>query len=262
MAITAILFLILSISLHELGHAFFMRKHNIGIKEISLIGISGYRLFTFRLPKLFGATPITARIIPLGAYVMPTDYGAKKAEFLSLSKYGEIMGAGIALNFLFGTILLLAADMFRGQVSQGLLIVCLISVLFVVFLRYSFYIIPVLGILIVYILLKGLFTDPKGFVTSQGSIVQAGEFVVQRSISWIKVLETGGLCSIGLGLFNCLPFSPLDGGNIASKILETVFYSKRKAVRKYFMLITIVPIALLILLSIGGDVVRLFKYVF
>ncbi len=69
----ALVFLV-SIALHELGHAMKMKKHGIEIKEISLLGF-GPRLFSFKWRKMFGEVPLSIRLIIIGAFVRPTEEG-------------------------------------------------------------------------------------------------------------------------------------------------------------------------------------------
>jgi membrane-associated protease RseP (regulator of RpoE activity) len=261
MVFISILFLVLSISLHELGHAYFMKKNLVSIKEIVLLGI-GKKILSFNVLRAFGKTPIIIRLFPIGAYVSPTDKGFEFMEALPLGKYGEIMGAGIAINFISASILIAISNYLYGY-SVFIPVMALIAFLLIlIFLRYTFYILPILGTCVIYILLAPLFTHPKEFVEQQGSIVQATQFVIERSNTWARVFETGGFVSLGIGLFNCIPFQPLDGGKIFSKVLETIFHKRKDKVRRYYLLVTIIPFALLIILSLGNDVIRIFKMIF
>lgn len=263
MTIIGIILFILCIALHELGHAFYMKKNGIAIQEISLFGITGKRLFTFKWRKMFGEIPITFRLIPLGAYVRPTDYGSKRSECLPLSKYGEILGAGVAVNFLFGVILSGIALYFKnGFLNSSFLWQFSAAILILLFLRYTFYLIPVIGLLIACVILNNIFSSPTEFVKGAGGIVVISKSINEHSNDFLELLEYCGAISIGVGLMNCLPFAGLDGGKITSKILERVFYNQRRGVKKYFMIATLAPILLLILLAIGGDLVSIFKMIF
>src|SRR5687768_12153616 len=120
MRIEVILLLCLSVSLHELGHAFAMRKYGLEIKEICLLGLGGSRLFSFRIKKLFGETPITVRAFIFGGFVMPTSFGSRRVYCIDYYKAGHIYGGGIAINFLFGALLFLIHSIIEGRFDTGM----------------------------------------------------------------------------------------------------------------------------------------------
>src|SRR5919205_1067870 len=99
MVAIGVLLFVVSIVVHELGHAFAMRRYGVELDEICLLGVAGPVLLSFYLRKVFGETPLTIRMIPLGAFVRPTEEGAQTAGALPYLKFAHIMGAGIANNF-------------------------------------------------------------------------------------------------------------------------------------------------------------------
>ncbi len=79
-----IISLTLIVAAHEAGHAYFMRKHGVEIKEFGIgIGSIGKQLFyftsrTIRLPFLtITLPPIAFHPLLIGAYVVPTEDGEK-----------------------------------------------------------------------------------------------------------------------------------------------------------------------------------------
>src|SRR3989344_7886288 len=102
-----ILSLVAVMAAHEAGHAYFMRKHGVEIKEFGIgIGSIGKQLFyftsrTIRLPFLtVTLPPIAFHPLLIGAYVVPTEDGEKYLQNLPLKARMQIFGGGVYINIL------------------------------------------------------------------------------------------------------------------------------------------------------------------
>lgn len=270
MFLLGILLFSLSISIHELGHAIAMRRYGIQLDEVCLFGF-GPKLFTFRWKKLFGETPVTIRLIPLGAFVRPSEIGTKRISRMSYSKSGHILGGGIVANILFGAILFLTGFIISGgeitinHLSATWMIVT-ITVLFLIgaFPRFSFYLVLPLGFFLLFVLTNSLLpaiadlvSGPATSKSPVGSIVSIVQSIQQHTKSLADTFIYAGFLSVSVGLFNALPFYPLDGGQILVNLAEKIFPSKRRFVRPAMQLLTALPLITLAFWAIKGDVFKI-----
>lgn len=93
--------ILLVLTIHEYGHYTEMKKHNIEIAEFS-IGI-GMPLFQYsREDKVL----VSLRLIPIMAYVMPSDKGAEKINTLPFFEFFSIYSAGARNNVFTGWVLI------------------------------------------------------------------------------------------------------------------------------------------------------------
>lgn len=270
MFLLGILLFSLSISIHELGHAIAMRRYGIQLDEVCLFGL-GPKLFTFRWKKMFGETPVTIRLIPLGAFVRPSDMGGKRISRMSYSKNGHILGGGIVANILFGAILFLTGFIISGgeltinHLSATWMVITIAGLFIIgVFPRFSFHLVLPLGALLLFALtnsliptIADLFSGPATSNSPVGSIISITQSIHQNSKSLADTFIYAGFLSISVGLFNALPFYPLDGGQILVNLAERTFHSKRRFVRPAMQLLTALPLIMLAFWAIKGDVFKI-----
>ena len=77
----------------------------------------------------------------------------------------------------------------------------------------------------------------------------------QNSTTLKNSIEFGGILSFSIGMFNLLPIYPLDGGQTISLFFEKIKLNKAK---KYFKIIGLVSIVLLIGITTILDLFKLF----
>lgn len=244
-----VLFLIcLSVSLHELGHAFAMRRYGLQIKEICLIGLGGPRLFSFRVRRLFGETPITIRAFIFGGFVMPTSFSSRRVYCIDYSKAGHIYAGGIAINFLLGALLFLTHSVIKDSLDTGM--VWIISVLFLLGIapKYTFRLYPLLGLMLLVLIYKDLMYDTGYPAGTSGSLINTIRYMVLKNGSLNETLYLGGLISVALGVINCVPVLPSDGGKIIERMLCSISYPHRKLIIGVYKL-AIIPLIILLALA-------------
>ncbi len=248
----AILLAIISIAIHELGHAFAMRRMGIRIKEISLFGF-GPRILSFRFERFFPGSEVTLRSIPLGAFVEARESSYRR--FKRNSSFAEeayISGAGPVANLWFGAFLISAAIVTRALEGETLLEIhwVVLSFGFVLSVPFLFFkvrewvskALPILGVLVLVAFLSWI-PNPGNLYAEVGGpvmIVQifSGVSSLRDALFW------GGLVSLDLALLNALPLGPLDGGGVTSSFL----LKKLKAPGFYNGIFQFVGTALLLVL--------------
>lgn len=241
MHLELILLLCLSVSMHELGHAFAMRKYGIEIQEICLLGLGGPKLFSFRLRKLFGETPITVRAFIFGGFVKPTYFGNLRVYCIDYDKAGHIYGGGIAINFLLGAFLLLTHSIIEGRFDPGM--TWMMAGLFALGIlpRYTFRLYPILGLYLLVSIFNNLMSNTANVVSSSSSVINLS----RESTSISEMLRLGGLISLFLGIINCIPILPSDGGKIIERMLCGISYKHRKLIIGIYKL-AIIPVVMLL----------------
>ncbi len=257
--ILGIISFMLCISLHELGHAFAMRREGVEMEEICLLGLGGPRLFTFYLPSIFGNTPVTIRLLILGAFVRPTAKGDETMDNLSFHKYSDVLGAGVIANILYAAVLISIDSFFFGSLTLTGIFVISLMFMIGLFPRYSCHLVVPLGIVTCMLLVKGLYDSPVETVKSGGSIVTIVQDIKGHATSMHDMLKYAGILSIGLGLFNALPLFPLDGGKIAYNFIEKNYNGRKKEqILNVFIYSTLGIIFILLVWSVGNDLFKLF----
>lgn len=239
-----ILLLALSLSIHELGHAFAMRKHGIAMGEICLFGLGGKSIASFKVQKLFGDTLITIRpFIPIGAFVTPIG----DVSALEKGKQVDVFAAGIANNLYLGFSILALTTEIRGEYGHSLILLFSLTAIFLLlrFAKAAFVVLLGLSMLglVAYSLAKDL--------SSAGSIVLLVKMINEEN-SILGVVNLGAAVSISLGLFNCVPLFGLDGW----KILDLYLSKRARPVIKFFAVIGIWAV---LLISVGNDILLFFK---
>ncbi|HRH31563.1 MAG TPA: M50 family metallopeptidase [Candidatus Paceibacterota bacterium] len=266
--ITIILFM-LSISAHELGHAFAFRRHGVPLQEISLLGF-GPTLFTFKIRKWFGDTPIRIKLIPLGAFVKPVNNDYENN--LKNHRKAHIMGAGIMANFLYAGILWGAIAIILPEseyLGAKIWVLACISIILGIFPRFTWVIIPIIGTAILALLVFALTKNPAAFTQNTGGAVMivqeinknAGAMIeLPVQIQIMNAISFAAYLSISVGIFQALPFYPLDGGRIMVAYITQIFPVRiREKCKTAMILITLVPLLALIITALSGDLVRIIK---
>lgn len=248
-----IISLIALVAIHEAGHAYFMRKHGVEIKEFGIgIGPTGKQLFyigarKIRLPFLsLELPPIAFHPFLIGAYVLPTEAGEKHLANLPLKARLQIFGGGVYANlllaviifFLIQTWLVILLLQHNLMLTSNLLLMTILSFILVMSLvkwRYAFSILSpiVMGALTIGFLWF-IFFVPKvaeSLVGQSGAteslvgpigIISMGVNATANTnpLAVIELVVLIFAITLSLGLTNSLPVPPLDGGHIIKAIME------------------------------------------
>lgn len=258
MGILTISLFFLSISFHELGHALAMRKYNIKLDRMSILGF-GPVLFSFKWRKVFGETPLEIRTIPLGAFVTPSSNFSLYR--LTYKQYSHIMFAGCSMNFLFAVVLNCISLLFVPILTTKFLIINIICLLLGLFPRRLF----AVGVFISLFCCVGFFSSVLADIFANtlqveeyGSVVTISKEAVKHSQTIAESLNYAAIISIGLGIVNCFPLFPLDGGRIVLRTLYLPTF-KTKMLRKIFVYSSTCLLLLLLALSFFGELKTIFS---
>lgn len=242
---------------HELGHAFAMRSRGIPIAEIS-IGIPFPGTPSFVLKRVFPGAKFRISPLLLAAYVKPQSGSEAYIDGLSHKDSALINGAGIMANFFFALFLIAVYkfSVFTAQTSlsgTSLFYAIIISIAAALWIFRQFfcqYILPALGPLVILLVGYSLLSA-GGKIVGPVGIVQEAAGV--KGV-WEHVINAANI-SLGLGLINCLPLFPMDGGRLVSAILKDYdLLGIEKTFRSWGSIIFIVFIVSVIL----NDILRLF----
>ncbi len=244
--LVGIIGLFLSISLHEIGHALKMKKHGICMREICLFGLGGPALVRFKVPRLFGQTPITIRpLIPIGAFVRPETEDGVYEDATTLQKV-DIAAAGVVVNLYMGFGIFAGVGIFYGYWKFLAVNIAVLIFIFLAFRYFKTWFFIVTGVIFMGVLAYTIFRD----ISNVGSVVTIVKFVVAQQTIKDAIVTTAAI-SVSIGLFNCMPLFGLDG----HKILETVLPERARAP------VDVVGAVLMILLAViafGNDIISLF----
>ena len=250
MLLIGILLLFLSITAHELGHAFACRRSGVMMNEICLLGF-GPKLFSFFLPLFFGKTPITIRLIPFGGFVSISQISLLRKAYSNPYRIdGYISGAGPVASILFAGILYAISALVSGSATNKELIIIGLLLLIGSFPRYSYHAILPAGFLMLAMLAFASFQNPMKMVQGMGSILTIVDMMRLTSHSIIEICSFVGTISLSIGLINMLPLSVLDGG----KLLMSCSSYRHKRVRAVIGISTAIPLLAIIILALYGDI--------
>lgn len=254
---------ILSISAHELGHAFAMLRHDVKIKSICLLGF-GPKLFEFRLTRWFGDVPIEIRLIPIGASVKPMDGPRESNPFRNLSfmARSEIAGAGIINNTALACLFLLLGTVCNG-LEHGflprqivLVLTCLVfAITCLKWQRWLSPLIPLVGIITISTILFSIFKGTSTPAETIGGPIETVHFIRKESVQFhglFDVFGFSGILSLSIGLVNCFPFLPLDGGHIMDAWIKKMIGAKRYERSEILITTLLIAPGLLFILSVLG----------
>lgn len=234
---------VLCLSIHELGHAFAMRKNGVEMSEICLFGLTGPKLASFKIKRFFGETEITIRpLVPLGAFVRPVSDFSE----LPKNKQVDIAAAGIENNFYFGFALLAITSLTQGGFFAVLILTLATLLIFLLFRFAKAGFIIFLGLATIALTSYTIAKD----VSSAGSVISIGK-MIHGQADLYAVVTLGGAISISLGLMNAMPLFGLDGHRILNLYLPERF-------RRVTDPIAGIAMIALIILALGNDIISLF----
>ncbi len=243
-----VLIFVLVMVIHELGHAWEMKKCGVDIAEMGL-GIPfrwsrrkiddqfdeyGMEMYEDRyLPhlsypiKVWGMN-IKLKLHPLllGAYVLPSSIGMETMDGLSDGDKHKIFAGGIIANiltccFVFGVLWVFGATKIVTLfILIGVAIPCIFMRTFV-----SMYVVPILGIIFLIFISYVLVTTPitESLSGPVGVMSIIFDVVSETESVWMqlkKALMMLGIISLAIGIMNCLPIFVLDGGRSVFVHLE------------------------------------------
>ena len=260
----SIFLLIFSIIIHELGHAVALYNRGIKIKEIGFgfgipyLGKLSYKFKIKRFPDIdFSLNPLF-----LGAFVETENSLENLAKIGKLpnSERYIIYGAGIIANILFAIAIIVCVACFslafNGFEINRVSILCGCIFLFAIIsiFRDFFckYLIPFFGFGLLVFLVWSMSTvgvENSGVVGPVGVVKLMSEF--STSLFYVLIFST--TVSLSLGIFNCLPFLPLDGGQIVA-----VWFEKWPRVHRIYADFTFYTMMLFIFFVIANDIKNLF----
>jgi membrane-associated protease RseP (regulator of RpoE activity) len=253
--------LVLSIIVHELGHAFAMRQCGVRVVRISLFGFPSLGFIpvpvTIRLPIRAKWLPDTEWVIhpllPLGAYVMPNEQDAAR---VSREQDFYISGMGPLTNFIFGLALIglavaVAPDWFvtpgdtASMALYGGLLIGIVAAMWVLW-RYRLFFCRrlLLAVGIVFLVLMVVvvtfmthaermeLVDKFGFLVSIKDLYILSQDYASYGVKDIVAytLLLSGSLSIVLGAFNLIPLLPLDGGRMMNHYVPSVLRTPYAAI--------------------------------
>ncbi len=212
--------------LHELGHAVAMLHRKV---QVSRIGIGMAIPFLpnlrlkFRLVR-YGAV-FEIKPIPLFAYVEPTRRGNALLERMSYKDAAVVYGAGVLVNFAFAAFLVACALLLDPKSfgpKQAVFVGIASAIMFLMWSCRRFfcrYLTLPIGFAMTLLIFWSAFNYPITQVLSGpiGIAKDAANYASNISES----LRFAGIISMSLGLANCLPVFPADGGRILDSLLHS-----------------------------------------
>ncbi len=266
MFILGLLLFSLSLSAHELGHAFAMRKYGVKIQTISLFGL-GPSIATFKLRRWFGDTPVHIKLIPIGAYVAPANNNY--LEDLTYSQKIHIFGAGIIANILFAGILLAIWCLGIGKTDPTTLVLVGVTILVGLFPKITSHFVLPVGFFLLFIIVWDIaMTTTGGFMgfhnqmmKDNGSIITIGHHIIKESTTFLRTVKFAAFISFAVGVTNALPLVPLDGGHIANALISR-FSGRHTLPRTIYSIITSVLFFYLVFTAIGADIIKIVNHKF
>lgn len=260
----AIGLMILSLAVHELGHAWAMHSTGVKLSEIGFgIPISRIPHLKFKVRRRNGESlAICLHPLILGAYVKTPDEEQARMETMPYKDQSYIFGAGILANLIFAGVLLMTADLFflgapfvKMLTHRHFLLVAGITFLLIVGRKFFCkYVIVVMGAAMVALVIWSVTKDPLKSLAGPVGIVR---MVSHLSTSVGMAINMAAVVSFALGTCNALPLVPLDGGLIVQSIMDKAGVDKN-IIRAYKMITFAIFIALVIM-AFTADFVNIFK---
>lgn len=211
--------------IHEYSHMVELRKRGIVVRKISL----GFGSDFLPHPEIdfsgYPGTRLAFTPILLGA-----ENHLTSEQFVSITKmsYPDLAvsyGAGVWANALTGFVGFIFLIIYRDPKRMFVfLLICIFGSLALIFLKDSFLkygLVPVGTILLVAATVHAIVTKLRGLKRNilTGPIgVISGLTTKKISIELTAVIISG--TSLGLAILNAAPIYPLDGGKIASKLID------------------------------------------
>jgi membrane-associated protease RseP (regulator of RpoE activity) len=274
----AILFFVLAVAIHELGHAWAMREAGIKVERLG-IGLPLQPNLVIRsnfLRRIFGAR-FRLSISPwiLGAYVKPYGQVEIHDRKVSLREDVYISGAGpianIIMLFLFSAVLILLENdlgtkgamhyyfgiQFVGYgwvIASGFFVAAVLTWVFRKWI--ALYLLLPIGVYVVYKTIDIMMGMSFGtLVASSGGLVLISE-IASKTTSVRDAVYFGMTINFLLAFTNLLPFHPFDGGRITTSLLRKVTSKGAAYIQRVGMLL----VYTLIIFCLYADGVRLLNY--
>lgn len=263
--------ILLCIILHEIAHAIAMYCKGIEIEKIG-IGIPSVTR-QFKIKKNW--PPIVLGPFPLGAYVQPTQKGAKNIELLSYKDQALIYGAGVLCNIFVAIGFILLNLLILGDLTKSAFVLFYFKALAISlvgcgtlwYFRRGFcaYFMPAIGVFLLPTLLTLIAVNAISSISPEtiapnenlqvGGPVAIGQMAAQvpKKFSLLFIANI----SLSLALFNMIPLRPLDGGHIMKEIMRRRFGAGAEKIYNYFSLLVFAAIFIFI---ISSDIWRLISF--
>lgn len=253
-----------SISAHELGHYYAMRRYGIAVSHVSLLGIPVRWLPCWRWKR--GDTEwLFSPLLPIAAFVKPADQEATGK--LPLWDQIHIYSNGVTVNLAFTLAtfgLSLSAHIAALPEATAFAIIVPSAVGLagagIMWLAQRY--IPALLVaampVLAFLVLRGIFSSSPGEAVDQGAggpIALATLFGEAQSLRDVFLIPA--FVSLNLAAFNMLPIPPLDGGQILVAVARRTLGEK---VADVTTVIGVLAILVLIVYSLTLDGIRVFRW--
>ena len=222
--ILALVLSVLALTVHELAHGLAMNHCGVQIQAFGL-GMPFPRWLTLSLSLGESRPELRLNPLVLGAYVIPTEAGAKRIFSLEFSRRAIICGSGPLASFAFALLLFVVVDVSRGYtsvltlISGGvILLACTLQV------RFFTTVLPILGFLALIYIVYSVATSPES--ESMGGPVLIWILIKQAAENWEGAVRIAAVLSFLWGMTNLVPLPPLDGGGIVVAGLESRGYRR------------------------------------
>ena len=255
-------------TLHEGGHAFFMRRYGVEIDKMG-IGLPINPKLQFRLRGV--SFPLVVSPWLISAYVKMTNAGFVSMDSLPYGKRADINSAGIMANLISAFVLeMIFLAVVGGAVWKiaiaGIILTVFLIIFYKVFCRILIpFLGSALGIVVAYDLLQMM---AKFF--SQGSMASddigvGGPISIVVLIQSMKAsipggmtgffLQTGAILGFVFATTNMLPLRPLDGGNIFVDLVEKFFGGRVARVADWM---GVLALLMIVALAFTADILKVF----
>ena len=248
----AFVLFVVSVVLHELGHALQMRAYGIEIEEFGI----GYptRLPSFKIPIRWFGQRVNLAFHPLllAAYVRISGKGQDALEKLEyIDEEADINGAGVIANIIFCAFCIGVSGILTGRwvtVGVSLLIglVCWKGRKIL-----SRIILPLLSVPLIIGTTYLLSKDPGSF----GGPVAIVQFIREFVVTLPGAFVMGGAISLSLALTNCLPVAQLD---IGKTVLQHIDYENERLGDLYVKASSVI-FPLMLIGAVVSDIIRLMR---
>lgn len=208
----AVIMFVVMVVLHELGHAFALRRSGIPICEAGLGLAYAPRLVlkpTKRRPFALSLSPWL-----VAAYVVPDPAYRQQMEAMSYRDKTWHHGAGIVVNLVIATGLATLVFVLEGHWWRALIAAAATTALWLARRVFTAYAVPALAVptaAYLGVMVVDSIGEPAGYV-ELASILTVG--------SGIAMLQVSAVLSFALAVLNMAPIFPVDGGRICREIVQ------------------------------------------
>jgi Zn-dependent protease len=222
---------------HEIGHWVEMDRHGIPIEKVSLGMSLGLPLpeFKFKLSS-FPGIDFALNVLPIGAYVQPTELGSKKMEKLPITDQIIIDGAGVWVNVLMGIAFGLIATSKEKRLSKNrkkkryLILTLSFLVIYVAKNFFCTYFIGIFWLAITIAVIMMTISKMKSRRPRRSPEKKKAKKLLKLAASPIsdviftkKVFRFTEIVCYILAAANILPIPPMDGGRVAEVLMAQYF---------------------------------------